>query len=693
MGLAMHRFDSASKPMVMGVLCLLPLCAQAHWIIEMKDGEMKTNAINWADWLTTFKLILFAFQTEAGLEALHLTRSWESEGKFEASEYRASADRFVKTCHVLFDLGHAAKIGFGARMIKTLQTEDIGFCLRGETKMLEKPTNDMITKALGIMKEWALLAYKTIQAEVPHFEATASFVVLSLQGTYDEIMEKHAKNNKFSAIGVTPAGADDTEFMTNMQRFATFLEVDAVELREQIQEVRVLAKHLYALGSAPHEAWSQAWQQKNANAIKNWKQHDKYKALQRAVQFNAAWSLSTCGVEELISLMRHRFASHRASAHTQLINDEMDIACSATLGINDEELARTACKIFVNTWGIARQKYRGRCDAGSKRPRKCNSVADIRQQRDWEVEQIVAASKLKCRDVEAIVKKQVQDVRWSCSEVAKEADFQDNKHRDKLLAQASRPNPCLNANELIIVGQGNVDRHKFETTNKDKKYWNQKVRRMKKARQQSDNHLTDKKQCYLDHDAFTSEELSSVGPYWKMTYDSGLSIDRADVFVREALCRPGRLVEARACLIGGAIMDRQCFLSSGDHGFIMKYEPNLHMRKTWLVTAAVTLKHPALFDVVQAAFGHPICRSKLVVEDPTSPAICAAVDKLMKTAAKRVDQGYGTEFMFFITTDERDKYRKLRNVFHAKSLTEHIKKIDATSSRMLPARLRAKSAI
>ena len=82
-----------------------------------------------------------------------------------------------------------------------------------------------------------------------------------------------------------------------------------------------------------------------------------------------------------------------------------------------------------------------------------------------------------------------------------------------------------------------------------------------------------------------------------------------------------------------------------------------------------------------------------MVGDPTSPAICAAVDKLMKVAAKRVDQGYGTEFMFFITTDERDKYRKLRNVFHAKSLTEHIKQIDATSSRMLPARLRAKSAI
>ena len=224
---------------------------------------MKTNGSNWAQWLMTFRCILFAFQTEAGLEALHLTRSWESEGKFEASEYRAAADHFVKSCHVLFDLGHAAKLGFGARMIKTLQTEDIGFCLHGKMKYLEKPTDDMITKALGIMKEWALLAYKTIQAEVPHFEVTQSFVVLSLKGTYDEIMEKHAANNKFSALDIVPAGADDTEFMTNMKRFATFLEVDALELRAQIQEVRGLAKHLHAGGSAPHEAWSQAWQQKN----------------------------------------------------------------------------------------------------------------------------------------------------------------------------------------------------------------------------------------------------------------------------------------------------------------------------------------------------------------------------------------------------------------------------------------------
>ena len=127
MGLAMHRFDSASKPMVMGVLCLLPLCAQAQWIIDNKDGEMKANAIQWARWLTTRKLILFAFQTEAGLEAIHLTRSWESEGKFEASDYRGAAEKFLQTCHLLFDLGHAAKLGFGARMIKTLKDNKIGF--------------------------------------------------------------------------------------------------------------------------------------------------------------------------------------------------------------------------------------------------------------------------------------------------------------------------------------------------------------------------------------------------------------------------------------------------------------------------------------------------------------------------------------------------------------------------------------
>ena len=70
----------------------------------------------------------------------------------------------------------------------------------------------MITDALTIMKEWALLAYKTIQAEVPHFEVTQSFVVLSLQGTCDQIMETHAENKHFSALDIIPAGPDDTEF-------------------------------------------------------------------------------------------------------------------------------------------------------------------------------------------------------------------------------------------------------------------------------------------------------------------------------------------------------------------------------------------------------------------------------------------------------------------------------------------------
>ena len=187
---------------------------------------MKANAIQWARWLTTRKLILFAFQTEAGLEAIHLTRSWESEGKFEASEYRGAAEKFLKTCHLLFDLGHAAKLGFGARMIKTLKDNKIGFCLGGTMVYLEAPTEDMITDALTVMKEWALLAYKTVQAEVPHFEITQSFVVMSLRGAYDDIMESHAERRHFSALDLPPAGSDDTELNTNFGRFAEFLELD-----------------------------------------------------------------------------------------------------------------------------------------------------------------------------------------------------------------------------------------------------------------------------------------------------------------------------------------------------------------------------------------------------------------------------------------------------------------------------------
>ena len=80
--------------------------------------------------MSTKKAVLFGFQTEGGIETIHLTRKWESESKFEASEYREHAETFLKTCHVLFDHGKVKKVGFGAKMIKTLKENKVGFCMK-----------------------------------------------------------------------------------------------------------------------------------------------------------------------------------------------------------------------------------------------------------------------------------------------------------------------------------------------------------------------------------------------------------------------------------------------------------------------------------------------------------------------------------------------------------------------------------
>ena len=64
---------------------------------------------------------------------------------------------------------------------------------------------------------------------------------------------------------------------------------------------------------------------------------------------------------------------------------------------------------------------------------------------------------------------------------------------------------------------------------------------------------------------------------------------------------------------------------------------------------------------------------------------------MIETAGAQVGEGYGTEFILFITRDERTKCNTLRNVFRTRLLTTHIKKIDATYARMPPERLTGNS--
>ena len=75
-----------------------------------------------------------------------------------------------------------------------------------------------------------------------------------------------------------------------------------------------------------------------------------YRALQKVVQYQSGWSLSTCGVEELIAHQRMLFTKHRKKAQTQRWIDECELTCCHELGVTYDEIAQLAAKTFVSIY-------------------------------------------------------------------------------------------------------------------------------------------------------------------------------------------------------------------------------------------------------------------------------------------------------------------------------------------------------
>ena len=93
-----------------------------------------------------------------------------------------------------------------------------------------------------------------------------------------------------------------------------------------------------------HKAWSLALTSKRVNARKTKRLPQAYNALQKVVQYQSGWSLSTCGVEELIAHQRLLFIKHRKKAQTQRWIDECELACCHELGVTYDEIAQLAAK-------------------------------------------------------------------------------------------------------------------------------------------------------------------------------------------------------------------------------------------------------------------------------------------------------------------------------------------------------------
>ena len=82
---------------------------------------------------------------------------------------------------------------------------------------------------------------------------------------------------------------------------------------------------------------------------------NKFAKLQTLVQCQSGWSLSTCGVEELISEMRMLFAKHRKSSAVQRWIDECEIISSKDLLVADVEVTAAVADKSMDVYGAQRR--------------------------------------------------------------------------------------------------------------------------------------------------------------------------------------------------------------------------------------------------------------------------------------------------------------------------------------------------
>ena len=96
-------------------------------------------------------------------------------------------------------------------------------------------------------------------------------------------------------------------------------------------------------GQPVHKAWADAMEHMRNNARKNyWSADFSCDLLMKVIQFQSAWSLSGCGVEQLVAHQHQLFNKHRKKATSQRWVDECNILCSQELGVSDAKIGEKA---------------------------------------------------------------------------------------------------------------------------------------------------------------------------------------------------------------------------------------------------------------------------------------------------------------------------------------------------------------
>ena len=418
LGMSTYKFASISEPLIKASCTMHSMCAMAQSIWTTRAGSKEAAiAVEWAEWLEMEHCILLGFMADAGAECVKLVRTWEPEDS-EISEYMENVYALVAKAIVLFRQGEARHYGWGAKLIDKLKLKDIIFHFPcGKVKVVPSSdvTEECITKCLKVMDHWVDLLTLALRAENCPWELLQGFQCLSLSNTGNHIRQDDEKGLRY--VLDTP---DDVPLYTKMiGKLADLVKCEPGRLRKQIEFVKPHAQKLLDMKvcSSAREAWGQAVQQRlqwaKRRRIVDDKDEDlvEFAELAALDEYHQAWGLSTCGTERTIGIYRHTFGRYRKSSNIQRMNDELDIILN---DFDETEVANAAALLYLEAYGVQRNRTKLRCDMASQRARRLEAKTGPLGKKE--------ARRLRDADVAAAVKKAGDSVNltYICTELNKD---------------------------------------------------------------------------------------------------------------------------------------------------------------------------------------------------------------------------------------------------------------------------------
>ena len=227
----------------------------------------------------------------------------------------------------------------------------------------------------------------------------------------------------------------------------------------------------------------------------------------------------------------------------------------------------------MSIYGAYRSSFgrKRRCDVGSTKVSIKDSVAKFKRFKDKEVRAEVRQALVTHKDVQKLG----EATTWSSDKVAKEADFQMKKFRDKLLDEAVKPKPLLTDAEMNIVGSASIQEHVEKVQAKDSQYWKDHARKTRRLNP-----------CLRSLRGLTAVMASEIqGDFaehnaktWQLKWVD--DPHTASVFIVNDVSTAGSALITRLSLIGGVLMNMTAYETVGKSGVILKHEAFLRTKKT-----------------------------------------------------------------------------------------------------------------